>query len=303
MTESNETLIGNSLRNRRIELGISFDEVVSRTRIRRSYLEALEQDRFEEFPGDAYLKGYLKGYADCLGLDPQPLLDSLPSKKPLPQSSSLIESVPLPPLGGGSTRSPVLLLGAFVLAGLLILLALGWLWFDRQSSAPQSEQVSQAAVTPSRESLVSAAVAPASNPVENREVPTADQTIPAPESAAVTAAVEAGTAATPISAASGAGSLTAVTEPVAQDVILPRSDAGVLRLQATGQGQLELTIDGRPAQRYSLQANTILSWKIGRTVRVYLENPGSARLWLGGREVDLAGRSQIVLQLEEKPGR
>ena len=82
----------------------------------------------------------------------------------------------------------------------------------------------------------------------------------------------------------------------------PANQVGVLRLQATGPGQLELTIDGRPAQRYTLQANTILSWKVSRSARIYLENPGSVRLWLEGREIDPAGRNQLVLQPGEERG-
>lgn len=303
MTDQTDTSIGSTLRNRRLELGISFEEVVNRTRIRRSYLEALEQEQFQDFPGDAYLKGYLKGYAECLGLDPQPLLESLPGRKPALPNSRLIESASLPPAEQAPPPSPIPLRGALLLVGLLILLGLGWLWFDRQSSAPQPGPASPAAGSETRESPVSAAGDASPTPAETRQAAATEQALPAAGSPAATAAVEPGAAATQPPEAPGAESAAVIIEPAVLGVDQPRSDAGVLRLQATGPGQLELTIDGRPAQRYSLQANTILSWKVGRTVRVYLDNPGSARLWLGGREVDLAGRNQIVLQLPQEPSR
>jgi cytoskeletal protein RodZ len=303
MTNQTDASIGNTLRNRRLELGISFEEVVNQTRIRQSYLEALEQERFDTFPGDAYLKGYLKGYAECLGLDPHPLLDALPGKKPALPDSHLIESASLSPVEQAPHRSPIPLRGALLLVGLLILLGLGWLWFGRQSSAPQPEPALPAAGSETRQTPVPTAVDAPPTAAENQPAAATDQTKPAAEAPAATAAVEPGAAATQPPAAPGAESATAVAVPAAQGVDLTHSDAGVLRLQATGPGQLELTIDGRPAQRYSLQANTILSWKVGRTVSVYLDNPGSARLWLGGREVDLAGRNQIVLQLAQEPSR
>ena len=303
MTDQIDTSIGSTLRNRRLELGISFEAVVSRTRIRQSYLEALEQERFKDFPGDAYLKGYLKGYAECLELDPQPLLDALPGKKPALPDSRLIESASLPPVEPAPHRFPIPLRGALLLVGLLILLGLGWQWFGRQSPAPQPEAASPAAGTETREGPVSAAVDAPPTAAETRPAAATEQALPAAESPAATAAVEPGAAATQPPEVSGVESAAVIIEPATQSVDQARGDAGVLRLQATGPGQLELTIDGRPAQRYSLQANTILSWKVGRTVSVYLDNPGSARLWLGGREVDLAGRNQIVLQLAQEPSR
>ena len=38
-------------------------------RIRDRYLQALEEERWELLPGDAYVKGFLRTYADYLGLD------------------------------------------------------------------------------------------------------------------------------------------------------------------------------------------------------------------------------------------
>lgn len=301
MTEPSEKSIGASLRDRRLELGISFEEIVARTRIRQSYLEALEREEFESFPGDAYLKGYLKGYAECLGLDAQQLLAALPKKAPTSPHSNLVETASLSSLGGGSPRSPLLSRGGLLLTVLLILLVLGWLLFGRQSIVSQPEVVNQPAVVKPRENPLPAAVEQPVNPAANTETTATEPTIPAAETAAATATD--GTISTPVQGAESTGAAPPVAEPSATLSDPARSDAGVLRLQASGPGEMELTIDGRPAQRYSLQANTILSWKVGRTVRIYLENPGSARLWLGGREVDLGGRNQIVLQSTEESGR
>lgn len=306
MTEPTATSIGAALRARRLELDISFAEVVTRTRIRQSYLEALEEETFEVFPGEAYLKGYLKGYAECLGLDPQPLLQALAAKTLGTEHRTPLEASPPPPLGGGATRPPIRLRGAVLLLGIIALLVLGWLLLGQTSSQPQPELAVQPAGNEKQGNLAPLAADLVANPVENRQPPTTEISPLPAESAAVADGLKADASTTVVStpaAPPAPEASTAASVPAKEDPVVASNDKGVLRLQASGPGQLELTIDGRPAQRYTLQANTILSWKVARTARVYLENPGSARLWLGGQEVDLAGRNQIVLQSAEEPSR
>jgi helix-turn-helix protein/uncharacterized protein DUF4115 len=61
--------IGPSLREARERRGLSSADVQKAIRIRARYLSALEDERWELLPGDAYVKGFLRTYADFLGLD------------------------------------------------------------------------------------------------------------------------------------------------------------------------------------------------------------------------------------------
>ena len=61
--------IGNSLRTAREHQQLELAAVERETRIRTKYLQALEEERFEVLPGTAYVKGFLRTYADFLGLD------------------------------------------------------------------------------------------------------------------------------------------------------------------------------------------------------------------------------------------
>lgn len=61
--------IGPSLREARERRGLSAADVQKAIRIRDRYLHALEEERWELLPGDAYVKGFLRTYADFLGLD------------------------------------------------------------------------------------------------------------------------------------------------------------------------------------------------------------------------------------------
>ena len=67
--------IGSSLRGARMRQGLELSEVERETRIRAKYLGALEDERFDVLPGDAYAKGFLRTYADYLGLDAQRFVD------------------------------------------------------------------------------------------------------------------------------------------------------------------------------------------------------------------------------------
>jgi hypothetical protein len=61
--------IGSSLREARIRQDLGFEEMETRTKVRAKYLRHLEDERFDQLPGHAYTKGFLKVYADALGLD------------------------------------------------------------------------------------------------------------------------------------------------------------------------------------------------------------------------------------------
>jgi cytoskeletal protein RodZ len=61
--------IGGSLREARLKRELTPADVQKAIRIRDRYLQALEEERWELLPGDAYVKGFLRTYADYLGLD------------------------------------------------------------------------------------------------------------------------------------------------------------------------------------------------------------------------------------------
>jgi len=72
--------IGSSLREARVRQGLDFPELEQLTRIRPKYLRALEDERFDILPAPTYVRGFLRAYADSLGLDPQPFVDEYNSR-------------------------------------------------------------------------------------------------------------------------------------------------------------------------------------------------------------------------------
>jgi cytoskeleton protein RodZ len=72
--------IGNSLREARLRREIDFVEAETATKIRGKYLRALEDEQFELLPAQTYVKGFLRTYAEYLGLDGQLYVDEYNSR-------------------------------------------------------------------------------------------------------------------------------------------------------------------------------------------------------------------------------
>jgi len=61
--------IGNFLKEKRGKLGLSLSEIEKEIKIRKKYLQALEEGNFDIIPGKAYVLGYIKNYAKFLRLN------------------------------------------------------------------------------------------------------------------------------------------------------------------------------------------------------------------------------------------
>jgi hypothetical protein len=124
--------VGTALREARVASGLPLEQVAASTRIRLPQLRALEAGEFDRLPAAVYLRGYVRAYAELVGLDPEPLLAQLPSAQP----------VALRRLGsGGPARlaitGPALAAGGLLLASLLFgLYAWRELESARQAEAP-----------------------------------------------------------------------------------------------------------------------------------------------------------------------
>ena len=72
--------IGTSLREARLRRRVEFAEAEQATKVRVKYLRALEDEQFELLPSQTYVKGFLRTYADYLGLDGQLYVDEYNSR-------------------------------------------------------------------------------------------------------------------------------------------------------------------------------------------------------------------------------
>jgi len=60
---------GGRLRRARLRSGVEIEDIAKTTKVNPTYLECLEEERFAELPAAVYTRGFVMGYASCVGLD------------------------------------------------------------------------------------------------------------------------------------------------------------------------------------------------------------------------------------------
>ena len=89
---------GTSLRTERETRGITLEQIAAATRIGRSYLEALERDDLAYLPGGVFNRGFVRAYAQFLGLDPDEAVEAYTHEEHaqglgIPDSEAMVEEM------------------------------------------------------------------------------------------------------------------------------------------------------------------------------------------------------------------
>lgn len=66
--------LGSYFQSKREEQGYSIEDVARKTNISHRYIEAIEQEDFDDFPAGVYAKGFIRNYARFLNLDQEALV-------------------------------------------------------------------------------------------------------------------------------------------------------------------------------------------------------------------------------------
>ena len=122
--------VGHLLRTTREGLGWDLRDVAAALRIRTEYLDALERNTVEGLPGVAYATGFLRAYADYLGLDGNEAVNRFKTEKKTLASRPEL-SFPVPLTDRGIPGS-----GLFLIALLLITLAYGTWYYMSSGEHP-----------------------------------------------------------------------------------------------------------------------------------------------------------------------
>ncbi len=116
--------IGSSLREARTRQGLDFDEMEFRTKVRAKYLRALEAEQFEQLPGHTYIKGFLRTYADSLGMDGQLYVDEYNSRFVAGEDEQPLRTRRVPARGRHQRRNRESRLVAIALTAIVLVTAL-----------------------------------------------------------------------------------------------------------------------------------------------------------------------------------
>lgn len=130
--------IGNSLREARLRQHLEFPEIEQATKIRGKYLRALEDEQFEVLPAQTYVKGFLRSYAEYLGLDGQLYVDEYNSRFVVGEEDAPARprrSAP-PQSRGAQVQSRVVLLTLLGIAAVTAIVIVAWTWGEPQKKEP-----------------------------------------------------------------------------------------------------------------------------------------------------------------------
>ena len=139
--------LGAYLKEERERQELSLDDIQQKTKISVSSLEAIEEGRVNDLPHPVYAKGFIKNYAQCLGLNADELAGTFAQKAGIDEEfedeTEHLQSE-LTPIKGRS-KWPLV----SILVSIMLLAALGWLVYDlflapaELQTNPQREGASQ----------------------------------------------------------------------------------------------------------------------------------------------------------------
>jgi hypothetical protein len=119
--------IGSSLREARTRQGLDFPELEERTKIRPKYLRALEDERFDVLPAPTYVRGFLRSYAEALGLDGQPFVDEYNSRFAVEEDAPVrARRAPAPRQDHGGRESRIAVVALLAIAVVTALVIAAW---------------------------------------------------------------------------------------------------------------------------------------------------------------------------------
>lgn len=275
--------VGVRLREAREEQGVTLAQVEQATRIRRVFLEAIEEERFDALPGEVYVKGFIRNYAQFLGLDPEPLLEGFGEQ----QTTATLIDIPDvldEPLMHRVTGSigPRLFLGFVVL---VVLATAGWyVYTSKYLGLDPREVVSD---------LLASRGVPVQTPLppepERTPIPTRVREMPTVMVAETPAEIS---TAAPEEPTDRPGSKATATPS-------PTVSVGILiEAHILAETYVEVTTDGELSYVAILEAGQDQVWTAENVITLRLGNAGGIDLMVNGVEVGVPGMSGEVLEVE-----
>jgi cytoskeletal protein RodZ len=127
------TSVGQFLQKRRVEKGMSIEEVSRSTRVPVASVERIEADRFGELPGEVFVRGFLRSYARAVDVQPDDVLARYTASRRVAWVTPLPIVSPVRPARGRRFGVAI----AFVLLLILFTLALSIVLRPRGDDMPQ----------------------------------------------------------------------------------------------------------------------------------------------------------------------
>jgi len=271
--------IGRQLREAREKLGLTLDEAERATRIRAHHLEVLERGDFDQLPSPVQARGFMRNYADFLGLDAEELmlryadtLQSRASRPPRSVSDSAGREAALPQPPGRIRRW--LSADLFISVALILTVLVVLVWGGSRLMNVMRQQTESAGGA----GLITSA--PPTATLTATLTPTALSGLAAGGSAAPAAAAE------------------TTLEPLAVPV------SGVqVRVLGEKLAWINVTVDGKRQFTGLIHTGDILEYQAQDAVEIATGNAGGVRVFYNGQDQGVMGDvGQVVILLWTRDG-
>jgi len=301
--------VGAYLRDLRTRRGVGLDEVARTTRVAQRYLQALEDDAFEELPAPVFIRGFIRAYCQALGEPPHEALahyDGHDGRTP-PLPARLVMAVRP---GGMDPRTR----GTIVLSLVLTLILGIALFVVALVIRPGGDRAERSTIEarPEPRATPAAATSPApSAPVEPPASSPASAPAPAPPAAPVRSPVSGPAAAPPAATAPGPAVATRPVAPAtpppaptpAATVPGPNLDGFVgsvhspyrLIARTSEVTWIRVRTEDGPSSEETLSAGEVREWVSDRPFVITVGNAGGISFELNGRAVPPLGPRGVVI--------
>ena len=134
---------GSYLKHQRELRGVPLDDIAESTKIGVRFLRALEENRFEDLPGEVFIKGFIRSYGQAIGTNVDELLavyHESGSKHQDPGSSNIEISLPKEERTKSPSKFPMKAVLGFVAASLIIGGGGYWITLKKGENRAPSQQ-------------------------------------------------------------------------------------------------------------------------------------------------------------------
>ena len=134
---------GSYLKHERELRGVPLDEIAQSTKISISLLRALEESRFEDLPGEVFIKGFIRSYGQAIGSNVDELLAAYHESSSKRQDTETPHTAASPPKEESPERYsgfPMKAVLGFVAALLILVGGIYWVTSERGENTGQSQQ-------------------------------------------------------------------------------------------------------------------------------------------------------------------